>query len=101
MSGILTNMWLKSTATLGRSNVRPLLVCADGFSMSVQASASHYCEPRTSDADWYDTVEVYRCSWREPLFDDLPGRDDSEDEPYARVPVSLVDTVILKHGDIV
>ena len=32
--------------------------CADGFSMSVQASRFNYCEPRVDDAKAYTEVEV-------------------------------------------
>ena len=32
--------------------------CADGFSMSVQASVHNYCEPRNDNAVSYTEVEV-------------------------------------------
>ena len=38
--------------------VRPRIVCADGFSLSVQASEEHYCTPRATGADRYDSVEI-------------------------------------------
>ena len=34
------------------------VVCADGFSMSVQASETHYCSPREDGAEKYTAVEV-------------------------------------------
>ena len=36
----------------------PRIVCADGASLSVQASKNHYCSPRLDDIFSYDRVEV-------------------------------------------
>ena len=38
--------------------LRERVVCADGFSMSVQAHEGAYCTPRTDDAERYTAVEV-------------------------------------------
>lgn len=38
-------------------HLRPLLVCRDGFTMSVQASHTHYCSPR-NDYGPYTHVEI-------------------------------------------
>ena len=47
------NYWLKETINIDASfpghyyqEVRPRIVCNDGYSVSVQASACMYCEPR-------------------------------------------------------
>jgi hypothetical protein len=34
----------------------PKIECVDGFSISVQASSTHYCSPRDNEGPW-DTVE--------------------------------------------
>ena len=34
------------------------IICADGFTMSVQASEYHYSTPRRTDAESYTEVEV-------------------------------------------
>jgi hypothetical protein len=39
--------------------VRPAIVCKDGFVISVQASRSHYCTPKTNMTDRYIAVEVF------------------------------------------
>ena len=44
------------------------VVCADGFSMSVQAHAAAYCIPRMTDAPIYREVEVGFPSDREELL---------------------------------
>ena len=46
-------------------NIRPRIVCADGFSLSVQASNGHYCTPRSNYGP-YSRVEVGYPSSRPP-----------------------------------
>lgn len=74
--------------------IRPHIRCADGFTLSVQASAGHYCSPRTSEAVQYDTVEVGYPSAPEPLLDDYSCGDGV----YACVPTSVVQAILNKHG---
>jgi len=45
--------------------VRPWIICADGFTFSVQASETHYCRPRTNRGP-YSAVEVGYPSSRPP-----------------------------------
>jgi hypothetical protein len=39
-------------------NVRPRIVCADGFDVSIQAGSCMYCEPRLDGIDNYSSVEM-------------------------------------------
>lgn len=74
------------------------VVCADGFIMSVQASASHYCEPSDDEGPW-TAVEVGYPNRVEPLlwpYAESPG--NWTDTVYARVPIDLVAAVIELHG---
>lgn len=76
--------------------------CADGFSISVQASKHHYCQPKVDGAMSYQAVEVSSPS--EPVPDLLkwaknPGRP--KETIYAWVPVRLVRKVIQSHGGMV
>ena len=91
---------------------KPRIVCADGFSLSVQASSGHYCLPRENGPpDWwnyYDEVEVgyikkdgelisldptYRWKqWREYVL------EDGTCAVYAYVPVDDVLEFIASHG---
>ena len=45
-----------------------LVVCADGFSMSVQANSTSYCSPRHDHANPYTSVEVGFPNKEEPLL---------------------------------
>ena len=78
------------------------IICADGFSMSVQASASSYCEPRINDAQKYTQVEVGFPNTYEPLL--VPWVEDPENYTgtvYGYVPVQVIVDVCAKHGGIV
>ena len=71
--------------------------CADGTSLSVQASENHYCSPRTNQGP-YTSVEVWcirGCS------DPIVEFDYSDDEPSANVPIEDVVRFIDNHGGIV
>lgn len=80
----------------------PRVVCASGFSMSVQAHDGAYCSPRANNAVKYDKVEVGFPSAEEPLL--MEWCDDPNDPTgtvYGYVPVQVVTNVIAKHGGIV
>jgi len=82
----------------------PQIVCADGFSMSVQVGFSLYSTPKKV-AKRYSNVEIGYPSdhepliekWAENLFEDSP---DFTDTVYPYVPVKVVDEVLKKHGGI-
>lgn len=76
--------------------------CADGFSMSVQASEGHYCSPRVTGLGFYNSYEVGFPSEREGLL--MPYAQDAEcptETVYGWVPASIIATVIAKHGGVV
>ena len=80
--------------------IRPRVECKDGFTMSVQASRTHYCSPRKDlDDGNYNSVEVGYPSETEPLIMEYA---ECPDEPtgsvYAQVPIEIIDEVIKKHG---
>ena len=78
------------------------ITCADGFSMSVQASKYNYCEPRIDNAREYTTVEVGFPSAYESLL--VPWVEDPEaytNTVYGFVPVQVIVDVCAKHGGIV
>ena len=78
------------------------VVCADGFTMSVQAHDGAYCTPREDDAHQYTEVEIGYPSDREELIMDWIEMPDGgpSDSVYPYVPVSVVTNVIAKHGGI-
>jgi hypothetical protein len=78
------------------------IVCADGFSMSVQANETSYCSPRENGADKYEEVEVGFPNTPEPMLHQYAEDPESPTETvYAWVPSQVVTNVIAKHGGIV
>lgn len=109
------NEWLKKTySTVGTGdiydfnedpfiNIRPLITCNDGFSMSVQASFGHYCIPRITLKDGnYESVEIGFPNMVEQLIlEYAENKSNPIDSVYGYVPVMIVDRIIEKHGGIV
>ena len=78
------------------------VVCADGFTMSVQASVWNYCRPQVNAASKYESVEVGFPSVEESML--MPWVEDSSDPTgtvYAYVPVESVTNVRVKHGGMI
>ena len=75
------------------------VVCAVGFTMSVQAHEGAYCTPRIDGASSYSEVEIGFPNMVEPLI--LPYAEQA-DRPtstvYGYVPRERVMLVVLKHG---
>ena len=94
---------------------RQLVVCTDGFSMSVQAGDGLYSSPRRDGAFTYTDVEVGFPSEVEellmPHIEQLSGYNPETDEwdipadptesVYPYTPASVILTVIAKHGGMV
>ena len=78
------------------------VVCADGFTMSVQAHQGAYCTPRISGAHKYTHVEVGFPSEREDLLIEFAEEPERPTQTvYGWVPVQTVTNVLAKHGGIV
>ena len=78
------------------------VVCADGFTVSIQASSSHYCYPRRDDADEYVNVELGFPSEPDDLIQ--PYAEDAHwpcDTVYGFVPHFVVRQLLAKHGGVV
>lgn len=95
----------KKFIDLGITKIRqltPRVVCADGFSMSVQIGRAEYCLPRVDDAPVYSHCEVGYPSEKEemlmPYIDGNRVADDGWPTVYAGVPVEVIDEIITKHG---
>lgn len=95
------NTYLKK---IGRYDSHPPLfkeiICADGFTMSVQASEFHYSTPRENIGPWLK-FEIGFPSLKEELIMDYA---ESPEKPtgtvYGYVPAETVEAVIEKHGGI-
>lgn len=78
----------------------PRIVCADGFSMSVQASDGHYCQPRDSKGPWYQVEVGFPSEKVDALMPFIEG-DENQDPTstvYGYVPIETVVQVIIDHG---
>lgn len=78
------------------------IVCADGFTMSVQAHEGAYCTPRVNDAEKYTEVEIGFPNRKEPLL--MQWAEDGADPTgtvYGWVPAQVVVNVIAKHGGVI
>ena len=75
-----------------------IAVCADGFSVSIQASSRNYCSPRNDDGP-YLSVELGYPSASDPII--LPyaeNPDKPTDTVYGYVPSSVVLECLESHG---
>ena len=96
------NEYLKRTWYGERWCIRPSMECADGFTISVQASDFHYCSPRISGADQYENVELGFPNMEDPIIKDYAeDPDDLTHTVYGYVPIKVVNKLIEKHGGIV
>lgn len=96
------NEYLRRTWNGDRLCIRPVTECADGFTISVQASEYHYCSPRITGANQYEKVELGFPNMEEPLIADYA--EDSDDlihTVYRYVPIEVVNKLIEKHSGIV
>ena len=78
------------------------IVCADGFSMSVQAGEYNYSAPREDGASRYFSVEIGYPSQKESLIIEYA---ENPSEPtmtvYPWVPAAVISLICAKHGGIV
>jgi len=89
----------------GTTSIRPRVYCADGVSLSIQASEYAYCHPRQRyNRHWttYVSVEVgYIYDENTQPFsppDIWREYQSGNDEIWAYVPVSVVEEFIEAHG---
>jgi len=76
------------------------LVCNDGFTLSVQASVGHYCNPRSDKGPW-QTVEVGFPSEEDALllpYAERSGDQDATELIYPYTPIGVVEKVLRNHG---
>ncbi len=78
---------------------RPVIVCNDGFSMSVQGGVYTYSSPREFVSNFTE-MEIGYPSHFEELIHSYAETDDYTRTVYPYVPVSLIIEVIKKHGGI-
>jgi hypothetical protein len=83
--------------------IRPVVKCSDGFSISIQASEYHYCQPRNNIGP-YNKVEIGFPSEPEslllPYIEALGENPDPCKSVYAYVPSNIVIEILAKHNGI-
>ena len=86
----------------GRKYCQPTkrIVCKDGFTISVQANANAYCEPRENEAWSYSEVELGFPSSLDPLIAEYAEEPDTTETVFAYVPIAVVNELIDRHGGI-
>ena len=94
--------FLKETSVVKNDMIiRPWIVCADGFTMSVQASKFHYCTPR-ENVDTFSKVEIgYPSMPEERLRQYAEDESDLTDTVFGWVPIEIVESIVEQHGGIV
>lgn len=99
------NEFIKQTRKIVYGEIeerRPRVVCADGYSISVQVGSGMYCIPRKYGVEHYDLVELGYPSAEDSMINDYAEEPyDLCNTVYAYVPVELVDGLMRKHGGIV
>lgn len=84
--------------------IRPMVVCKDGFSLSIQASSGHYCVPAANNRTDYTELELGCLSEVVPELNGYmdPGSDEKgySRAVFAYVPRELVKSILRKHGGI-
>ncbi len=80
--------------------IRPTIVCNDGFTMSVQGSSGHYCNPRNT-SDYYISMEIgYPSAEEDLIWEYAENKQKLTETVYGWVPLDVIDAVIIKHGGI-
>lgn len=82
--------------TKDHNGIAKPIECTDGFSMSVQASKTHYSTPRSDNTKAYLEYEVGYPSKREELL--MPFHECEDSTVFCWVPAEIIIQVILKHG---
>jgi hypothetical protein len=74
------------------------ITCKDGFTMSVQASNTHYCSPRNGIGPWVSVEVGFPSEKVEEFMEYINGLESPTQSVYGWVPVEVVEKVIEKHG---
>lgn len=72
--------------------------CADGFSLSVQATHGAYCQPRRNLGPWYEVEVGFPSAKPELIMQYAEQSEFPTDTVYAYVPIELVEELIALHG---
>ena len=82
----------------GLTELKPHIVCSDGFTMSLQAGKGLYCTPRETSFE-YTAVEIGYPSSEEDLIKQYAEGNYTE-TVYPWTPIEIAEEVVKKHGGI-
>lgn len=74
------------------------IVCADGFSLSVQATHGAYCSPRVNIGPWYQVEVGFPSAEPEFIMGFAEQPEIPTDTVYGYVDIELVEKLIALHG---
>tara|TARA_R110000765_G_C18834450_1_gene597246 strand:+ start:208 stop:540 length:333 start_codon:yes stop_codon:yes gene_type:complete len=84
----------------GMTELKPHIVCNDGFKMSLQAGKGLYCNPRETAFE-YTSVEIGFPSEEEDLIKQYAeNKNDYTETVYPCTPMNIAEEVVKKHGGI-
>lgn len=72
--------------------------CKDGFRISVQASRTHYCTPKSNEGPWTHVECAYPSEVPHLIMEYCEHKDTPTGSIYGFVPVELVEQLIEGHG---
>lgn len=93
-------MKVKQEGTEDEWCIRKPVVCADGFTISIQASSAHYSTPRAK-ARAYKACELGYPSEPDDLIKEYADGENYTDTVYGWVPAKVIQALLEKHGGIV
>lgn len=91
---------IKTVGSYSFQEVRPRIVCQDGFSLSVQGSRTHYCKPREDDCSYFKVEIGYPSEKVDEFMQYAEDENDPTNTVYGYVPIETVETIVAKHGGI-
>lgn len=78
--------------------VRDMIICNDGFFISIQASKRHYCTPReTLYNGEYTALELGFASKKDDLISQYAENPEDLTGIFPYVPIEVVEKLMLKH----
>ncbi len=76
--------------------LKPIIVCKDGFSISIQAGESLHSNPRKDNESFYNSYEICLFGELEPIFTEYLS-----DGIGSYVPFALINHVLESHGGVI
>ena len=74
------------------------ITCADGFSLSVQATQAAYCSPRRNEGPWHQVEVGFPSAAPEFIAHKAENPDKLTETVYGYVDIALVEQLIDLHG---